>query len=72
MNSIKNNFQTPNFKYVKSEQNWEGRSLSYYVCERCGLQFSVSAMMNDKLEFIAKNHPTEECDENLIRSVQKS
>ena len=62
----------PNFNYVKSEQNWEGRTLDYFVCERCGLQFSVSKTMNDKLEFIIENHPIEECDKNLIRSVQKS
>jgi hypothetical protein len=60
------------FKYVKSGQSWEGRSLDYYECERCKLQFTVSAMMNDKLKFIAKNHPIEECDENLVRLVQKS
>ena len=62
----------PDFNYVKSEQSWKGRTLDYYVCARCGLQFSVSSTANDKLKFIAENHPSEECDENLIRSVQKS
>ena len=61
------------FEYLpkRSGQSWEGRTIYYYSCVICNMQFSIP-FGGDHDRILKDGHPAEECSEALAKQVHES